>query len=336
MRKAAEKLCPSSVLLLLLILNVVYLCWTTPAQAKWSSIGPDGVSIGGSIACVAIDPQDGQTIYAGTGSGVFKSTNGGTSWSQLNAGLPTNTNIQSLAIDHQDTQTIYAGTSGGGVFKSTDGGGPTLPGAPTAVKAKAGNAQATVTFKAPASDGGSPIIWYTVISSPGGIIETGAASPIKIKGLTNGKAYTFTVRATNAIGTGPASKKSNIVVPIGPPTAPTGVKAKAGNAQATVTFKAPASDGGSPIISYTVISIPGGKKATGTSSPITVKKLTNGTVYTFTVKATNAVGTGPASKKSNSIVPIGPVSVTDTSPNGVLTSGNPNDNPEDESDPDIQ
>ena len=65
-------------------------------------------------------------------------------------------------------------------------------------------------------------------------------------------------------------------------------------------------NGGSPITSYTVTSSPGGKTATGASSPITVTGLTNGTAYTFTVTATNALGTGPASSPSNSVTPVGP------------------------------
>jgi hypothetical protein len=88
-----------------------------------------------------------------------------------------------------------------------------------------------------------------------------------------------------------------------PPGVPTIGTAKPGNAQTTVTFTAPVSDGGAPITSYTVTSSPGGFTGTGASSPITVTGLTNGTVYTFTVTATNGAGTGPASSPSSSIVP---------------------------------
>ncbi|HUO50311.1 MAG TPA: fibronectin type III domain-containing protein [Candidatus Paceibacterota bacterium] len=89
----------------------------------------------------------------------------------------------------------------------------TVPGAPTIGTATAGDAQATVTFTAPASDGGSPITSYTVTSSPGGITASGAASPLTVTGLTNGVSYTFTVKATNAVGTGAASAASNSVTP---------------------------------------------------------------------------------------------------------------------------
>jgi len=188
----------------------------------------------------------------------------------------------------------------------------TAPGAPTIGTAVAGNAQATVSFTAPASDGGSAITLYTVTSSPGGLTGTGTANPITVTGLTNGTAYTFTVRATNAVGMGAASAASNSVTPTGStpeptvPGAPTIGTATAGNAQATVSFTAPASDGGSAITLYTVTSSPGGLMGTGSASPITVTGLTNGTAYTFTVRATNAVGMGAASAASNSVTPTAP------------------------------
>ena len=97
---------------------------------------------------------------------------------------------------------------------------PTFPGAPTIGTATGGNAQASVTFTAPASTGGSSITSYTVTSSPGGITASGASSPITVTGLTNGTAYTFTVQATS-FATGPASAASNSVTPAAysaPPT----------------------------------------------------------------------------------------------------------------------
>jgi hypothetical protein len=89
----------------------------------------------------------------------------------------------------------------------------TVPGAPRKVKATASSEQATVSFLPPESDGGSPIISYTVTSSPGKITATGTSSPITVTGLTNGVAYTFTVTATNAIGAGPASAPSDKLIP---------------------------------------------------------------------------------------------------------------------------
>ena len=121
-----------------------------------------------------------------------------------------------------------------------------MPGAPTSVTATAGNAQATVSFTAPASNGGSAITGYTVTSNPGGITAQGSVSPITVTGLTNGTAYTFTVTATNAVGTGPASGPSNQVTPATVPGAPTSVTATAGNAQATVSFTPPPQTAAAP------------------------------------------------------------------------------------------
>lgn len=87
------------------------------------------------------------------------------------------------------------------------------PAAPTACTAVAGNTDAVVSFDAPAFTGGTPIIRYTVTSNPGGFTKNGTASPITVTGLTNGTAYTFTVTAVNAAGTGPASASSNSVIP---------------------------------------------------------------------------------------------------------------------------
>ena len=72
---------------------------------------------------MAIDPSNSATLYAGTyANGVFKSTNGGVSWTPANNGL-TDLTVYSLTIAPANTSTLYVGTKFGGVFISTDGGG---------------------------------------------------------------------------------------------------------------------------------------------------------------------------------------------------------------------
>jgi hypothetical protein len=86
-------------------------------------------------------------------------------------------------------------------------------GAPTNATATAGIGQGTVSFSAPASDGGSPITSYTVTANPGNISVTRSTSPfspITVTGLTNGSAYTFSVAATNGAGQVSAATAVNL------------------------------------------------------------------------------------------------------------------------------
>jgi subtilisin family serine protease len=98
---------------------------------------------------------------------------------------------------------------------------PALPGAPSGVQASAGDRSATVSWTAPVLVGGG-VSAYVVSASPGGHTATagGGSTSTTVGGLANGTTYTFTVRATNAAGTGPASAASNAVTPTGPPPAP--------------------------------------------------------------------------------------------------------------------
>jgi len=94
-----------------------------------------------------------------------------------------------------------------------------VPGAPQGVSATAGDGAATVAFSPPALTGGSPITGYTITPSPAcsactGTTPTGTSSTVR--GLTNGTAYTFTVTATNAVGSSAASAPSVAATPMAP------------------------------------------------------------------------------------------------------------------------
>ena len=185
---------------------------------------------------------------------------------------------------------------------------PFHPGAPVIGLATSGNGQASVAFTAGSSNG-SAIIDFT--ATCGAQSATGAASPIAVPGLVNGTAYTCKVVARNAIGTGPASAASNSVTPATVPGAPVIGTATAGNAQVSVAFAAPASNGGSAILDYTATC--GAKSATGAASPLVVTGLANGVGVTCTVVARNVVGTGGASAASNTAIPSFATSVVSVS-----------------------
>ena len=178
------------------------------------------------------------------------------------------------------------------------------PQAPTVTGSTPSIGAITVAFSSNAAAG---ITSHTAecVSTDGGVTGTasGAASPLTVGGLTPGKSYQCHVSATNPIATSAFGAFGDIVRVLAAtaPGAPVISSAKAiSPKKAKVTFTL-ASNGGSPVTSYAVTC--SGKKGaktktkTGTASPITVKGLTPGKKYSCTVKATNAVGTGPASAK---------------------------------------
>ena len=252
--------------------------------------------------------SSGEVIHSAAGGGLNATNASGSASYTFYYTMP-------LAAALGSVHTLYAvarlgGSSNGGAgggwkhalnLSVTATTGPPSP--PTIGTATAGNAQASVSFTAPVSDGGSPIISYTAIAEPGGLTGTGTALPIVVGGLTNGTTYTFRVKAANAVASGDYSAPSNAVTPGAPPGPPTNVSATRGNAEATVMFSPPASSGTGSISSYEVTSTPGGFTAMGSGSPLVVTGLSNGVAYTFTVTATSAFGPGIASSPSNSVTP---------------------------------
>jgi hypothetical protein len=210
------------------------------------------------------------------------------------------------------TFTVVA-TNGVGTSTPSAAAGPytprTVPGVPTGVSGDPGNTSVTVSWLAPASNGGAPITEYTVTATPGGATCATAGLSCTVTGLTNGTSYTFKVVATNAVGDSLPSAASPAVTPGAPPGPPLSVAGAAGDQSVEVLWAEPGSDGGSPIISYTVTASPGGAQCTaGNTAPLkcTVTGLTNGTPYIFTVTATNAVGTSAPSAPSIAITPREP------------------------------
>lgn len=101
------------------------------------------------------------------------------------------------------------------------------------------------------------------------------------------------------------------------PDQPTDVRATAGNERATVSWTAPAANG-TPITSYEVTTNPGGTVTTvaGDKTSAVVEGLTNGTPYTFTVVAINAVGPSTASAPTSAVTPN---NVFTTGPTATIT-----------------
>ena len=114
-RKRMEEIGTSLVLMALLPLAAAGS--VSAGDAAWTGLGPKGKS----ITAIAVDPHNPKMLYAGTtGGGLFKSTDGGTDWTETNPGFAGD-NVLALAINPKFSSILFAGT-GGGVFKSRDAG----------------------------------------------------------------------------------------------------------------------------------------------------------------------------------------------------------------------
>ncbi len=264
-------------------------------------------SAGTSVASVpsnAVAPAGPQIItFANPGSQNFGSTpdlrlvNGGASatsgldvtFTSSTTAVCTVTSEGVLAFIATGSCTILANQAGNSAYLAATPVSRTftvnavVAGAPTSSVATAGDTQVSVSFVAPSNTGGTSITGYTVTVSPADVAPVnGAASPIVVTGLTNGRAYTFTVTADNSAGTGPASSASNPATP---------------KAAQTITFVNPGAQnfGTTPALSANSDS---GLTPTFTSSTNTVCTITAGGALTFVTVGTctiNVDQTGNAS-----------------------------------------
>ncbi len=188
---------------------------------------------------------------------------------------------------------------------------PSRPSQVENVTAQPFNGAAVVSWPAPL-DGGTPITGYTVTAASGNTCTTAGSTTCVVTGLSTSSPVTFTVVATNAIGSSDPSTPSPAITPstsrpsLGPPAQPTAPTATPYSTSARVSWTAP-TNGGAPIRTYTVTATPGGESCVldmtvatppplhcdvGNLDPLVV------TGYTFTVVASNAIASSPASPPS--------------------------------------
>ncbi|RLC70942.1 MAG: hypothetical protein DRI81_18420, partial [Chloroflexi bacterium] len=98
------------------------------AELEWERIYDGAAFQRAAVSALAVDPQDANVIYAatsapgiGNGAGVYKSSDGGASWSPANNGLE-RAAVSGVFVDPVDSQIVYATTFGAGPYKSSDGG----------------------------------------------------------------------------------------------------------------------------------------------------------------------------------------------------------------------
>jgi predicted phage tail protein len=215
----------------------------------------------------------------------------------------------------------------------------TVPDAPFSATATAANEQVTLSWSAPAFNGGTAITDYFIEYSDDGTTwalfsdGTSTLRATAVTGLSNGTPYYFRVYAINSVGMGLPSASSLPVTPLTSPTAPTISRIDTGNALLTVYFS-PGDDGGNPITSYQYSTDGGATWQTrtigSTSSPLVISALStngtsalaNGTTYSVQIRAVNSAGAGNASLTTTATpvtVPTAPLLVVATPGNASIS-----------------
>ncbi|MCU1356444.1 MAG: fibronectin type protein [Acidimicrobiales bacterium] len=207
------------------------------------------------------------------------------------------------------------------------------PGPPTVTGSVPGNKKLTISWVAPASDGGRPITGYVIraTNESGDVVSAPVSGPVGtgvVVGLQNGNpdptslvgAYSITVAAVNSVGEGRESEPfgpNQSTKPLsGKPDPPKSVVATAQQdvkGHVTVTWTEPLDDGGSTLTGYEVSSSLGGTPITivGNFFTTEVNNLPMGTPITFFVRGCNVAGCGSPSVGSNTVtLTWGPEKIT--------------------------
>jgi subtilisin family serine protease len=132
------------------------------------------------------------------------------------------------------------------------------------------------------------------------------ATTATLTNMTPDVPVSIRVKSVNRFGNSPASSVVTVIprAAATAPSEPVNVTATPGDARVTVRWTTPATDGGSAITAYTATASPGGATCVTSTNACVVTGLANGTSYTLSVVARNAVGVSPASVSTDPIAPV--------------------------------
>ena len=303
------------------------------------AVTPTGVSIGGFIGS-ATAPTISDSYFDASSTGQTSATgsaSGGT--------LPGVSSETTTALQQASTYTGWNFTTVWSLIAGVNNGLPVIdmpipqsaPNAPTLTTVTPGAQQLTVQWSVPTQDGHSPITGYIITATPttgpapSPTTVSGTATTATLTGLTNGVAYTVTIQAVNAIGSSIASNSlTGTPLSATDPSAPLSLQGTTGNGQVTLQWLPPTNTGNSVLTGSVIEATYGSGANAGTVTQnvpanvysAVVPNLTNGTPYTFTVVARNAIGASPASNAvilTPASVPDAPVNLTGIVGNGQVT-----------------
>ena len=215
-------------------------------------------------------------------------------------------------------------------------GAATAPAAATNLAASSGNASVALTASI-TDNGGSPVLRWEYVQKSGANdypgtwtqIASSASNSLShtITDLTNSTAYTFKVRAVNSVGAASDSNEASATPAPVAPAAAANLAAAAANASVTLTASI-TDNGGSAVTGWEYKHKTAGNDYPGTWTQIassasnslshTVTTLTNGTAYTFKVRAVNSIGGGADSNEATAT----PATVPAAASNLTATRGN--------------
>lgn len=241
------------------------------------------------------------TFYAATSSGIpvdyFEAKVDDGEWMQI----PQAATITGLVNGVEYTISVRAINSAGSSTVRTFTVTPielTPPSEPRNLTAAGRDASVYLTWQAPSSNGGDPITHYQLQVDDGEWTDIGNVLSYTKTGLTNGTTYSFKIRAVNSLGESTASEQKT-AIPGAVPSMPLNFTAVGGNNQVVLSWQAPDSNGGLAITGYEIQTDGGSWTPVGNVLTYTVTGLTNGTSYTFRVRAVNAMGNGTQSDAKN-------------------------------------